>query len=97
MKTSPLIFEERADRIACMLGIIEAGQIYPLDKITVKGHRAMWCFWLRGFERRYILATDTEAAKAATQEQATAWLRAAAVRPMSAEEIEEERTAEVAS
>ncbi len=91
MKHSPLIFEERADRIACMLGIIEAGEILPLDKISVEGKRAMWSFWLRGFERRYILAVDTETAKVAVQEQALAWLRAAAVRPLTAGELEQDR------
>ena len=51
----------------------------------------MWSFWLRGFERRYILAQDTDAAKIAVQEQALAWLRAACVRPLTAEELEEDR------
>ena len=96
MKPPPLIFEERSDRIACMLGIIEAGEILPLDKISVEGKRAMWSFWLRGFERRYILAVDTDSAKVAVQEQALAWLRAACVRPLTAEEIEEERLERIA-
>lgn len=91
MKPPPLIFEERSDRIACMLGIIEAAEILPLNKISVEGMRAMWSFWLRGFERRYILAQDTESAKVAVQQQALAWLAAAALRPMTAEELDEDR------
>jgi hypothetical protein len=87
----PLVFEDRTDRIACMLGLIEAAEILPLNKISVEGMRAMWSFWLRGFERRYILATDTETAKAAVQEHALAWLRAAAVRPMTAQELDDDR------
>lgn len=74
-----------------MLGLIEAAEILPLNKISVEGMRAMWSFWLRGFERRYILAVDTDTAKIAVQEQALAWLRAAAVRPMTAQELEQDR------
>ena len=85
----PLVFEDRADRVACMLGVVEAAEILAIDNRD--GQRAAWSFWLRGFERKYVLAGDTDAAKAAVQAHAQAWLRAAGVRPMTAEELEEDR------
>lgn len=91
MNPSPLTFEERKDRIACLLGVIEVAAIFPLDKISIQGMRAYWSLYLCGSDHRYFLATDTDSAKAAVQDQATAWLRAAAVRPLTADELDEDR------
>jgi len=96
MKSSPLIFEERGDRIAGMLGALEVASIYSIDKVRIQGMRAYWNLYLCGCDHRSFLALDTSAAKAAVQEKAAAWLRAAAVRPMTAEELDEDRVARLA-